>query len=112
MAMVRNDDVPGGKMRDFESAASHLLPCDPVAKRKSAAGTKRDHSLVSEAKLEVSLSTSGKPSIGKTGVEFRYYKKDKFKKLSKEQQEELIEYRKSKNNQPKKKRVKFDSSDS
>ena len=110
MAMIMNNDVPGGKMRDFESAASYLLPHDPVAKRKGAAGTKRDHSLVLEAKSEVSSSTSGKPSIGKTRVEFRYYKKDEFRKLSKEQRKELIEHRKS-NNQPKKKRVKFDSSD-
>ena len=111
MDMVRNDDVPGGKMRDFESAASCLLPHDPAPKQKGAVGTKRDHGLVSEAKLEVSSSTSGKPpSIGKTGVEFRCCKKDEFRKLSKEQREELIEHRKS-NNQPKKKRVNFNSSD-
>lgn len=84
MAMVRNDNAPGGKMRDFESAASCLLPHDPAPKRRGAVSTKRDHSLVLEVKLEVSSSISGKPSIGKTGVEFRYCKKDEFRKLSKE----------------------------
>ena len=36
MASVRTDDGPDGKRNDFEAAASHLLPYDPVAKRRLA----------------------------------------------------------------------------
>ena len=35
IAMMQNDDRNGGKMRDFQLPATHLLPCNPVVKRKS-----------------------------------------------------------------------------
>ena len=40
MASVRTDDGPQGMRNDFESAAAHLLPYDPVAKKHAASGDK------------------------------------------------------------------------
>ena len=34
MAAVEGDNKEGGKREDFEAAAAHLLPKDPVARRK------------------------------------------------------------------------------
>ena len=39
MASVRMDDGANGMRSDFEKAAAHLLPYDPIT-RKRAAGTK------------------------------------------------------------------------
>jgi hypothetical protein len=39
-AIVRTDDGPIGMRNDFEAAATHLLPYDPVAKKRLS-GTKR-----------------------------------------------------------------------
>ena len=41
MASVRTDDGPQGMRNDFESAAAHLLPYDPVAKKCAASGNKQ-----------------------------------------------------------------------
>ena len=38
MTLIRNDDAPTGKMNNFESTASFLLPHDPVSKKRIAAG--------------------------------------------------------------------------
>ena len=38
MALIRNDDAPTGKMNNFESTASFLLPHDPVAKKRTSTG--------------------------------------------------------------------------
>ena len=40
MASVRTDDGPQGMRNDFESAAVHLLPYDPVVKKRAASGNK------------------------------------------------------------------------
>ena len=40
MASVRTDDGPQGQRNDFESAAMHLLPYDPVVKKHAASGNK------------------------------------------------------------------------
>ena len=34
IATVEEEDVPGGKRNDFETAAAHILPKDPVVKRR------------------------------------------------------------------------------
>ena len=36
MASVKMDDGPDGMRNDFEAAAAHLLPYDPVAMKKAA----------------------------------------------------------------------------
>jgi hypothetical protein len=43
---VRTDDGPTGKRNDFEAAATHFLPYDPVAKKRLS-GTKREAGMIS-----------------------------------------------------------------
>ena len=47
MASFRTDDGPTGMRNDFERAAAHLLPYDPVAKRRATATNKRGSSQIS-----------------------------------------------------------------
>jgi hypothetical protein len=78
--------------------ASYILPYDPVAKKRNAGG-KRDHqATISDLEgAEVSAGFGTKQGIGKTGVHLRYYKKEEYQKLSKEQQDELREWRSTTN---------------
>lgn len=95
MASIRTDDGPTGKRNNFEDAASYLLPYDPVA-NKRAATNKRGAAYISGVDQEDDGDTTGqsqKPGIGKTGVHFRYYKKDEYLKLPLEQKRELKEWR-------------------
>ena len=102
LANVEDDtDVGGtpanpipGKRNDFETAVAYLLPKDPVV-RKRVQGNKRNVNEISETdgdKVEIS-SSSLKPGIGKTGVHLRWHKREEFRKLSKEQRKELVEWR-------------------
>ena len=107
MSSIRLDDTvdptsgdPTGMRNDFEAAVAFLLPHDPVKKKR---GAKR-------ASVQISAATSVsdpndkpedggknvrfKPTYGKTGVELRYYKLKEWKKLTKEQQDEVREHRK------------------
>ena len=79
MARVRTDDGVNGMRSDFEKAAAHLLPNDPIA-RKQTAGLKRPAANISDTRgtngvnasaIEVYEATTkdGKVSIGKTGVQ-------------------------------------------
>ena len=98
MASVKTDNGPGGMRNNFESTASHLLPYDPVAKKR-AAGNKRGNGLISGLEggdataAAIEAGTGNKPAIGKTGVHLRWYKKHEFDKLSKAQKKELHEWR-------------------
>lgn len=100
MALVRADDQPPrGKMFNFEATASYLLPYDPVAKKRTAQ-VKRGPSQISDvsADFEADVSAasgSSKPAVGRTGVEFRFYKKQEYRNLTTEQKDELREYRKT-----------------
>ena len=102
MASVRTDDGTNGMRSYFEKAAAHLLPYDPIA-RKRAAGTKRPAANISDTRgihganasaIEVSEATSkdGKVSIGKTGVHLRYHMNSKYRELSTAQKRELSEW--------------------
>jgi hypothetical protein len=93
MASVRTDNGPEGMRNNFETTASHLLPYDPVA-RKRIATHKRDNLLISGVEGEVSVvNMTNKPGIGKNGVHFRFYKKPEYDKLSDEKKVELKECR-------------------
>ena len=95
MASIRQDSGPNGMRNDFEAAAAHLLPADPVA-RKRIAGAKRASANISAAEAgseEVSATTAKKPSIGKTGVHLRYHTQAEYKALSKGQRDELRQWR-------------------
>lgn len=94
MASVRVDKEENGKRSNFEATASHLLPYDPVAKRRST-GTKRGAANISDTSANVA-AFGAKSGIGKSGVHLRYHKPTEYKTLSKEQKDELREWRKSK----------------
>ena len=104
IASIRTDDGPTGKRNDFEAAATHLLPYDPVAKKRLS-GDKRGAGLISTVSgtmedTRISSATGGKTAIGSTGVHLRYYKKREYDKLSKEQKDELREWRQDPNVKP------------
>jgi hypothetical protein len=93
-------------MNDFEATASYLLPYDPVSK-KHTTGAKRGLASISDVSeintAEISSVTHGgksKASIGKTGVEFRYYKPPEYNLLRAEQKAELKEHRDGKKSSP------------
>jgi hypothetical protein len=92
IASIKLDDGPGGLRTNFERAVALLVPVDPSNKRR---GTKRPG-----AEAEIS-ATGVKQSVGpNTGVEIRYYKKEEYNKLSKEEQDELRELRKKRKPNP------------
>ena len=93
MASVKTDDGPDGMRNDFEAAAAHLLPYDPVAKKKAA--MKRPVAQISsvEEVAEISGTAAMKESIGKTGVHLRWHTNAEYKELTSEQKKELSEWR-------------------
>ena len=91
MASIRTD--VDGMRKDFEAAAAHLLPYDPVAQKKTA-GSKRDSSLISGVETEANVAASdSKPSKGKSGVHLRWHTKEEYKRLNPAQRTELREWR-------------------
>ena len=97
IALVRADKGPAGKMNNFEDAAAHVIPADPVSKRK----TNRKRPVAEIANVEADGNEKGSPftkkkaAKGKTGVEFRYYKSKEYEKLSDAQIKELDQWRKA-----------------
>ena len=95
MASVQLDTGANGLRNDFEATATHLLPYDPVAKKRSASHNKRGTAEISDATgIEIS-SFAAKEGIGSSGVHLRYYKHGEYDTLSQEQKEELREWRKT-----------------
>ena len=97
MASIKTDKTVNGLRNNFEAAASHLQPYDPVAKKRTA-GAKRGASLISEVDATDSESakvgaTMGKPGIGKTGVHLRYHTHHEYKALTDEQRDELRDWK-------------------
>ena len=91
MASIKTDNGLKGMRNNFEPTAAHLLPYDPVAKKRSS-GQKRESAQISSA-MDTSNATMKKPSIGKTGIHLHYYKTGEYRNLSREQKEELKEWR-------------------
>ena len=91
MASFKTDNGPAGMRNNFEATAAHLLPYDPVAKKRSS-GQKRGSAQISSV-MDPSPTTTKKPSIGKTGVHLRYYETGDYRNLTNEQKEELKEKR-------------------
>ena len=98
MASVRTDNGADGMRNDFEKAAAHLLPYDPVAKKRAAVTqNKRSAAQISSIELEEesvkgevsSTMMSKKASIGKTGVHLWYHTPAEYDNLSNEQKDEL-----------------------
>ena len=95
MASIKTDQSPEGLRNNFEAAASHLLPYDPVLLKRTA---KRDSGDISSTATEqASISAFGtKKGIGKSGVHLRYHNAEEYKALSKEEKAELREWREKK----------------
>ena len=91
MASIKTDNGPEGMSNNFEATAAHLLPYDPVAKKRSS-GQKRGSAQIASV-MDPSPTTTKKLSIGKTGVHLRYYKTGEYRNLTNEQKEELKEWR-------------------
>ena len=105
MASVRTDtgdDGTGGMRNDFESTVAHLLPYDPVAKKRHTNNKRGAGYQISEveAEADVSSTTNTKPSIGKTGVHLRWHKGEEYKLLTKPQRDELWRWREDNPNHP------------
>jgi hypothetical protein len=81
IASVRTDDGPTGKRNNFEATASHLLPYDPVAKKRLASNKRGSEIISSVSGIEedghISSIKGSKPAIGKTGVHLRYHKRNR-----------------------------------
>ena len=90
LSSIRMDDTPAGRRNNFEAAVAFLLPTDPVAKKGKG---KRPSAKTSAASGNPKQIGTLKPGRGSTGVEFRYYEPKEFRKLTKEQKDELIEHR-------------------
>ena len=97
MASVKTNNGPNGLRNNFERAISHLLPYDPVAKKRATC-IKRGSALISLAEAydgpNMTIAANDvKPSIGKTWVHLHYHKHHEYKKLTHEQCCELSEWR-------------------
>ena len=81
---VEEDDTPTGKRSDFELCATHLLPKDPVVKKrllifKCSAGQISG----------VDTGTGPRDDIGLTGVHYQYYTPDEFAGLTHARRDDL-----------------------
>jgi hypothetical protein len=75
---------------------THLLPYDPMQKKRtSGTGGKRDYAEISDTHgTEADVSALGaKKGIGKTGVHLRYHSPPEYAQLTKEEKDELREWR-------------------
>ena len=75
MASIHTDDGPTGMWNDFEAAVAHILPYDPVAKKRAVTGSKRTAAEISlvEVPETAKIYAATKGSIGKTGVHLWYH---------------------------------------
>ena len=77
MASIKTDNGLEGMMHNFEATAAHLLPYDPVAKKRSS-GQKKGSAQISSV-IDPSPTKTKIPSIGTTGVHLRYYKTGEYR---------------------------------
>jgi hypothetical protein len=98
MASIKTDQAVNGLQNDFEAAATHLLPYDPVEKKRvDHAGSKRSPADTSDATgEEANVSYFGtKKGNGSTGVPLLYHTKAEYDLLDRGQRDELREWRKN-----------------
>jgi predicted DNA-binding WGR domain protein len=99
MASIKQGQTADGMRNNFEAAATHLLPYDPVQKKRvdHAGGGKRGSADISDTTgEEANVSSFGtKKGTGSSGVSLRYHTKAEYDKLPADQKEELREWRKS-----------------
>ena len=73
MASIQTDDEPTGMQNDFKVAVAHILPYDPITKKRPATGSKRTAAQISLVEVPAKISATMKVSIGKTGVHLCYH---------------------------------------
>ena len=99
LAQVRQDKtLVTGLRNNFENAVAHLMPSDPVArKRNKTTTTGTLTSVDSERPAEATVSAFGdKSGKGqKTGVDLRYHTDKEYVKLTAAQKNELWQWRRS-----------------
>ena len=96
MASIKTDQDPNGLRNNFEATATHLLPYNPVQKKRSnhAGGKRGAADILTVTFEEADVSAFGaKKGIGKTGVHLRYHPKPEYNKLTTNQKDELREWR-------------------
>ena len=93
MASINIDTTPGGKGGDFEGASTHILTYDPVAKNRSVSNRKRGAGEISETVGAEVSSFGAKDGIRNTRAHLRYHNPEEYKPLSREQRDELREWR-------------------
>ena len=89
MASLKTDNGPEGMRNNFEATAAHLLPYDPVGKKRSN-GQKIGAAQISSV-MDPTPNKTKKPSIGKTGVHLLNYKTGEYRNQTNKQKEELKE---------------------
>ena len=77
-----------GMRSDFEGAVAHLLPVCPYTKHQNEKGGTKPKAQISDVTLKGAHDS-------RTGVDLRWYKHSEYKKLSKEQKDELSEWQRS-----------------
>ena len=95
-AQILTDKSDDGPLHNFEKMVALFLPFDPVAKRLRKAGGKSDALPANVSAIDIEDSGKGGQQVGKTGVAFRHYTQDEYKKLTNEQKDELRLWRKEK----------------
>jgi hypothetical protein len=95
IAAVRVDNDANGMRNDFEGTATHLMPYDPVLKRRSENPGKRRSADISDVNAtEATVASFGsKKGSGSSGVSFRYHTTEEYDKLNKDQRDELRTWR-------------------
>jgi hypothetical protein len=96
MASVNAHKIANGLRQNFEAAATHLLPYDPVQKKRvDQTGGKRGSADVSNATGDdANISPFGaKKGIGSSGVSLHCHTKDEYDKLGKATKNKLREWR-------------------
>ena len=97
MASIHTNNGLQGMHNNFEATAAHLLPYDPVIKRR-AASTRCLAAQISALEgdsAETSDTIGKKPSIGKSGVHLCYHTNMEYHELTAEQKREQSDWRES-----------------
>ena len=94
MASIHTDDGQTGMKNDFEAVAAHILPYNPVAKKRAATGSKRTATQISlvEVPETAKISSTTKVSIGKIGVHLWYHTPEEHHQLNYDQKSKLQEW--------------------
>ena len=101
MTEIKADKDPNGKRFKMDKAIEELQPADPGARKRK--DTKRSHfadvsgmeANISDTVVSKSSTVRLKNGIGRTGVHFRFYEDNDYRKLSSEQKKELKVWRQS-----------------